>query len=521
MTAPSRPLGELLRLLEGRGMLRSLPGAASIRAETQIGAVTLDSRTATPGSLFVAVAGARMDGHDHAHDAVGAGAVAVVAERALPNLPVPQLLVPDARAGLALASAWLYGFPSLALGVIGVTGTDGKTSTSFMLRAMLESANLPTGLMSTVSAIAGGKVIGGSRATTPEAPVLQAALAAMRDAGDRWAVVESTSHGLAQQRVGEVAYDVAVFTNLSHEHLEFHRTFEAYRAAKRTLFERLAISDGNPDKGFGKWAVVNADDPTAADYADAAAAAGAQVLRYGGGSSADVRAERVSESAEQLLIGLRTPRWSGDVRLHMAGRFNAYNALAAVAVGEALALDPEHVRAGLESLTGVPGRMERINAGQPFTVIVDYAHTPESLAKVLDDLAPMAAAAGGGLICVFGSAGERDTQKRPMMGQVAGERCRLVVLADEDPRGEDRLSVLRDIAAGAISAGRHEGHDLHLVPDRREAIRFAFEDARRGDVVVLCGKGHEATIEMAEGALPWNEAQVARELLAELGYGAS
>jgi UDP-N-acetylmuramoyl-L-alanyl-D-glutamate--2,6-diaminopimelate ligase len=232
-----------------------------------------------------------------------------------------------------------------------------------------------------------------------------------------------------------------------------------------------------------------------------------------------VHATRLSDSAGGLVVGLRTPRWSGDLRLRMAGRFNAHNALAAMAVGEALGLDPDGMRSGLEGMLGVPGRMERIEQDQPFTVVVDYAHTPDSLAKVLDNLAPMAAAGGGGLICVFGSAGERDTLKRPMMGRAAGERCRLVVLTDEDPRGEDRGQILEDIAEGAREAGKREGQDLRLEPDRRAAIRLAFESARKGDVVVLCGKGHEASIEMAGRALPWNEAATAREVLAELGYG--
>ncbi|CAN5664395.1 UDP-N-acetylmuramoyl-L-alanyl-D-glutamate--2,6-diaminopimelate ligase [soil metagenome] len=515
-----RRLGELVRLLEARGMLRGF-AAGALSGDTVITAVDLDSRSVVPGSLFVAIPGARADGHEFAAAAAVAGAAVVIGERAIGGLAVAQLLVDDARAALALAAAWWHDFPSRSLGVIGVTGTDGKTSTAFMLRAMLEACGRPAGLLSTVTVIAGGQIIGGSRATTPEAPVLQAALAAMRDAGDDFAIVESTSHGLAQQRVGEVAYDVAVLTNLSHEHLEFHRTFEAYKEAKRRLFESLALSEANPEKGLGKWAIVNRDDALADEFTAAAESAGARVIGYGTDPAAQVHAARVAESAGGLTVGVRTPRWESNVRLQLAGRFNALNALAAVAVGEALDLDPAGIRHGLEGLAEVPGRMERIVAGQPFIVIVDYAHTPESLAKVLDNLAPTAAAAGGGLVCVFGSAGERDTLKRPMMGAVAGERCRLVVLTDEDPRGEDRLVILREIAAGAIDAGKAEGHDLLLEPDRRSAIRVAFENARRGDVVVLCGKGHEATIETADGSVPWNEAAVAREVLAELGYGTS
>jgi UDP-N-acetylmuramoyl-L-alanyl-D-glutamate--2,6-diaminopimelate ligase len=512
-------LGALVRLLEARGLLRTALPVGGVEGDLEITAVALDSRAVGQGSLFVAIRGGRADGHDFAAAAVAGGAVAVVAEHALAGLGVPQLLVSDSRAALALAAAWLHDFPSRSLAVVGITGTDGKTSTAFMVRAMLEACDQPTGLLSTVTVIAGGEVIGGSRATTPEAPELQHALARMLEAGDQFAVVESTSHGLAQQRVGEVAYDVGVLTNLTHEHLEFHRTFEAYKAAKRSLFDRLAVSESNPDKGLGKWAVINRDDPAAPEFADAAERAGARVIGYAVDQPAEVRATRVGEGAGGLVLGVRTERWGADLRLRMAGRFNAYNALAALAVGEALGLEPRRMRDGIEGLAGVPGRMQAIDAGQPFRVIVDYAHTPDSLAKVLDNLAPLAAATGGGLVCVFGSAGERDRLKRPMMGAAAGERCRMIVLTDEDPRGEDRLTILRQIAAGAREVGKREGHDMRLVPDRRSAIRLAFENAREHDVVVLCGKGHERTIEMADGALAWDEAQVAREVLAELGYG--
>jgi UDP-N-acetylmuramoyl-L-alanyl-D-glutamate--2,6-diaminopimelate ligase len=516
----SRSLGDLLRELEARGQLRSLlPVAGVSPAELQLTGVELDSRAVGPGDLFVAVPGARVDGHDFVPAAIERGAAAVLAERATPGTGVPQLLVPAARPALALAAAWFHGHPSRRLGLIGVTGTDGKTTTCYLLHAVLEAAGLPCGLLSTIETIAGGEVIARSRQTTPEAPELQANLAAMVAAGDRWAVVESTSHGLAQERTGEVAYDVGVLTNLTHEHLEFHRTPEAYRAAKRRLFERLAVGDANPDKGHGKWAIVNRDEDVAADFAAAAEQAGARVFGYGAAPDADVRPLAVEEDAGGLRVTIATPRWQEQVRLRLAGRFNVHNALAAVAVGEALALEPVAVRAGLESVTGVPGRMQRIDAGQPFTLIVDYAHTADSLAKVLDNLAPLAAAGGGGLICVFGSAGERDTAKRPMMGRVAAERCRLVVLTDEDPRGEDRLAILDEIAAGAEERGARRGQDLLLIPNRREAIRAALEQARPTDVVVLCGKGHESTIEVTDGVIAWDEAAEARRALLEMGFG--
>jgi len=514
-----RALGELIRQLEARGMLRTLLAGSTPPAEVRVRGVTHDSRLVQPGFVFVAIAGARQDGHDFVPDAVAQGAVAIIGERAVARAGVPQLLVERIRPAMALAAAWYFDFPSHHLGVVGITGTDGKTTTSYLVRAMLEASGRPTGLIGTIESLAGGTVTSTGRQTTPESTELQADLAAMVAAGDRFAVVESTSHGLAQDRVGEVAYDVAVLTNVTHEHLEFHKTLDAYRAAKRSLFERLAVSEANPEKGLGKWAVVNLDDPIGADYGAAWQKVGAKVVGYGTAGDAPVRAMSVDESPRGLRMTVVTPRGGLPLLLNLAGRFNVHNALAAVGVGEALGLEHDDIKRGLESVTSVKGRMQRIDAGQPFTVIVDYAHTPDSLAKVLDNLAPLAAAGGGGLVAVFGSAGERDTAKRPMMGRVAGERARLVVVTDEDPRGEDRQQILQEIAAGAEDTGKREGVDLLLVADRREAIRAAFEQARRGDVVVLCGKGHEQTIEMAHGSIAWDDPSVAREELAALGYG--
>ena len=451
-------------------------GAAD--ADPEVHGVALDSRAVTPGAVFAAARGERDDGHAHLDDAVARGAVAVLVEAPVAGLAVPQLVVAATRPAVAAAAAWSAGFPSRHLGVVGVTGTDGKTTTSYLVRAILEASGRPTGLAGTVDVIVGGEARGNpARTTTPEAPDLQALLAAMVAAGDGWAVLEASSHGLAQDRVGEVAWDVGVLTNLTEEHLEFHHTIEAYRAAKRRLFVALEVGQANPEKGFGKTAVLNLDDAAAVEFAAAAREAGATVIGYGAAAAAAVQLAGVRQDAHRLHVGVRTPRWHGELALRLAGRFNAHNALAAVAVGEALDLEPAAVRSGLEGVVGVPGRMERIEAGQPFVVVVDYAHTADALAKVLDELAPVAAAGGGALIAVFGSAGDRDRVKRPAMGRVAGTRCRLVVVTDEDPRSEDRLAVLEAIATGAEEAGRHRGQDLLLMPDRPEAIRAA--DRRR------------------------------------------
>jgi UDP-N-acetylmuramoyl-L-alanyl-D-glutamate--2,6-diaminopimelate ligase len=513
----------LVATLEARSQLRAVhPGPGGPLAAVQVRRVVMDSRIAGRGDLFVAVPGQHADGHDHVPAAVAAGAVAVVAERVTPVIGVPQILVPEARPALATTAAWSQGFPSADLGVVGVTGTDGKTTTCTLIRAVLEACGRPTGLVGTIEVIVGGRDLGNpGRSTTPEAVELQAHLAAMRDAGDRWAVVESTSHGLAQHRVGAVAYDVAVLTNVTSEHLEFHGTLEAYRAAKRRLFEWLAPGITNPEKGFGKHAVINLDDPVATDFAAAARDAGAGVVGYGADPEAIIRPVRVREDPSGMRIVVRTPRWEDEISVRLVGRFNVHNALAAIGVGEALGLEPQGVRDGLASVERVPGRMQRVDQGQPFRVIVDYAHTAESLATVLDHLAPLAAAGGGGLVAVFGSAGDRDRTKRPRMGRVAAERCKLVVLTDEDARSEDPDVILEEIAAGAERAGARRGHDLLLIADRRDAIGRALELAAPGDVVLLAGKGHEKSIERGSAVLPWDEEAAARDALAALGWAAA
>jgi UDP-N-acetylmuramoyl-L-alanyl-D-glutamate--2,6-diaminopimelate ligase len=521
-----RPLGDLVERLASEGRLRGArdggraTGSGAL-AGIPIRGVTHDSRAVVPGGLFVAVPGQHVDGHDFAEAAIRAGAAALLVERPL-DVAVPQLIVAATQPALATAAAWWYGDPSRDLAVVGVTGTDGKTTTSFLAVAALEAAGLRTGLISTVATRVGGlQEANAEHATTPEAPALQAALRAMALAGDGAVVVETTSHGLALERVGGIAYDAAIVTNVTHEHLEFHGTWERYRAAKLSLFERLAGPAKHAgDRPWPKAAIVNVDDPSAGLFAGVGQEAGARVLTYGTDAAADVRATGVEDDGRRLLVDYAAPSGSARLELRLAGRFNVHNALAVVALGEAWALDPAAVRTGLEGLDHVPGRMERIDAGQPFGVVVDYAHSPASLATVLDLLAPGAAARGGGLIAVFGSAGERDTAKRPQMGRIAGERCRLVVVTDEDPRGEDREAILDDIARGAEAAGRRRGHDLLLIADRRAAIAAAFEGARPNDIVLLAGKGHERSIIGPDGAQPWDEPSVARELLAELGLEA-
>ena len=518
--AAPRRLGELIERLGAEGRLPGSPARDAPLAASPVRGVTFDSRRVRPGWLFVAVPGAHVNGSDFVASAAERGAAAAIVEQPIPGLSLPQIVVDRVQAALATAACWWYGDPSRELGIVGITGTDGKTTTSFLAAAVLRSAGIPTGMVTTAG-IAVGDVesLNPEHVTTPEAPQLQRMLRAMVRTGDEAAIVETTSHGLALERVGGVAYDVAIFTNLTHEHLEFHGTFQAYREAKLSLFERLA---GGAAKSLSRaWpatAIVNRDDAAAPLFEAAAAAAGARTISYGEAASAEVRATSVAEDARSLRFEVATPRWRGSLTLQLAGRFNVHNALAAIALGEALDLDPESVRAALAGVRGVPGRMERVDCGQPFGVIVDYAHSPASLEKVLDMLSELAAARGGGVIAVFGSAGERDVQKRPMMGLVAGRRCRLVILTNEDPRNEDPDAILEQIAAGVEAAGLRRGEDLRCIVDRDEAIAVAFQEARPGDWVLLAGKGHERSIITAAGPQPWSERAAAERALESLGY---
>jgi UDP-N-acetylmuramoyl-L-alanyl-D-glutamate--2,6-diaminopimelate ligase len=514
--AGNKPLQELIDRLEARHLLNVVMGPA---AGDVVTGIALDSRQIVPGSVFVAVPGEHVDGHDFVAAAARNGAVAAIVERPVRDTAIRQIVVKRSAAALAWAAGWWYGDPSYEIGVIGVTGTDGKTTTSFIATSVLEAGGISTGLITTAEMKIGVHwAANPEHVTTPQAPALQRAVRAMVVAGNHAAIVETTSHGLALERVAGIAYDIGIFTNLTHEHLELHGTFEAYREAKTSLFGRLGEVTKSLDGSWPRTGIVNADDASAPYFEAAARSRGARLIRYGLGDGAEVRAVDVQDVEGRPAFEVRTPRWRGRIALPLIGRFNVHNGLAAIALGEALELDPQSIRRGVEGASGVPGRMERIDCGQPFGVIVDYAHSPASLTTVLDQLGSLARARGGGVIAVFGSAGERDVKKRPMMGRIAGERCRLVVVTDEDPRGEDREAILAEIGAGAEAAGKHRGDDLLLIADRREAIVAAFERASPGDVVLLAGKGHEQSIIMAAGSLPWDEKTEALAALARMGY---
>lgn len=398
----------------------------------------------------------------------------------------------------------LMGFPARGLKIIGVTGTNGKTTTSFMIHRMLVSAGYKTGLMTTVAYGAGENLHPQvEHMTTVSVPLLLRRIKQLRGEGIEWLVLETTSHALAQNRVWGIPYSIAVMTNVTHEHLDYHGTYEKYLAAKVKLF-RLTASN----KGGLRTGIVNADDPHAKDFISVVPRA----VTYGLGQ-ADVRAASYRSDAHGSHIQVSTARGSYGLDCHMPGSFNISNALAAVAVGEVIGLSHDQIAAGIEKLEGVEGRMDTIEAGQDFGVIIDFAHTPDSFEKLLPAVKKVTQ---GRLIVLFGSAGRRDEAKRGVQGALAGEYADIIVVSEEDDRDVDGVEIMNQIAAGAEQAGKTRDKDLFLIHDRTQAIGYALSLAQKGDTVLLLGKGHEKTIERADGVHPWNEAEVVKSALTQL-----
>lgn len=492
---------------------------AAAGAEVQDGAdlevrhLVYDSRQATPGSLFVAIKGFHRDGHDHVADAARRGAIAVVAERPV-QAEVRVAIVPDSRAALADLAAELFDHPTRRLKLAAVTGTDGKTTTVHLVSDVLEAAGERTGFATTVDFKVLDHVWANeTRQTTAEAVEIQEFFAELAVAGGTWGVLEATSHSLALRKLRGCDVDVAVFTNLSPEHLDFHRDLQSYLEAKAILFSELLR--GDEKGGQPKTAVLNADDPHWRYLADRAAPA--RIVTYGIDALADVQGTVSREDAGGSRVEVNAFGSRVQLDLPLVGRFNVHNALAACAAGLAAGGTLEKARDALAATRPVAGRMERIEGDQPFTVIVDYAHTPASLEKVLALLRPLTT---GRLIAVFGSAGERDRSKRPVLAEIASRFADLFVITQEDPRLEDHAALLREIEAGAIAAGKKRGEDYLVIDDRADAIATAIARAEPGDTVVLCGKGHERSIIDGEEKRPWNEADVAREALRGRGHAA-
>ncbi len=475
-----------------------------------------DSRQIAPGEVFAAIRGYCSDGNDFIEKARARGASAVISERPpAADSGTAWVQVREARRALAQAAANWYGRPSRDVECIGITGTNGKTTTAFLAESILRTAGWHTGLLGTIEYRLGGAVLP-SPHTTPESLDLQAFLAQVRRLGAsgerKAAVMEVSSHALALERTWGCRFAVAVFTNLTRDHLDFHGSFEAYAAAKRRLFE--GAGEGPP-----RFAVVNADDPAGDSML---AGDRGQAIRYGLAPRADFRCAgyRLTAAGLELQVEAKLPAPAAfQLRSPLVGRVNVYNLLAAAAAAYALGTRPEAIAAGIAALPRVRGRFERVAAGQPFEVIVDYAHTPDALRNLLK-LARELLQGGprpGRLLCVFGCGGDRDRGKRPQMGKIAGEEADIAVLTSDNPRSEKPEAILAEIEAGMDGTGAQR----QVESDRRAAIRRALGEARPGDLVVIAGKGHETEQIIGGAHLPFDDAEVARALLAELGWAAN
>jgi UDP-N-acetylmuramoyl-L-alanyl-D-glutamate--2,6-diaminopimelate ligase len=465
--------------------------------DVRVTGLCTDSRRAAPGDLFFAADGHRDDGLRYAEGAVERGAVGVVASRRVTLPPGAALVrVDDVVAAKARLADRFFGRPSQRLDVVGITGTNGKTTTSFMLRSMLTMDGRDAGLVGTLGAYLGQRHEPLAN-TTPDAVDLQRLMARMVDENYAAAIMEVSSHALVQRRVAEIAFDVGVFTNLTPDHLDYHGSMDAYGAAKGRLFEMLS-EDGT--------AVLNAADPQSRIYRMQTKA---RVLQFALNAPADVRGDILRLDADGSVFGVHAPEFGLDLRVtsRLVGRHNVENALAATTAALALGLPPHAIATGLQGLTAVPGRLEPVDCGQDFRVLVDYAHTPDALEKVLDLLRPLTR---GRLTVVFGCGGDRDRSKRPLMARaVAAAADRLIVTSD-NPRSEDPEAILDEVFTGLTPADRAR---TVREPDRREAIRRACAAARGGDIVLIAGKGHETVQILGERTLPFDDRQVAREVL--------
>jgi UDP-N-acetylmuramoyl-L-alanyl-D-glutamate--2,6-diaminopimelate ligase len=449
-------------------------------ASTDVTAITHDSRAVVPGSLFCCVPGAHVDGHKFAGQAVNAGAVALLDERVVP-VAATQVVVAEARAAMAPVAAAFYGHPSRHMQVVGVTGTNGKTTTVHLLGSIFEAAGRPARLIGTLT---------GER-TTPEAPELQGRLGDFRDEGAKAVAMEVSSHALALHRADAVWFSVAVFTNLSQDHLDFHETMEDYFAAKARLFDPSRAAVG----------VVNVDDPHGRLLFESAPV---PMVSF---SLADASAVRVGPTESSF-------RWRGEeVRLSLGGRMNVANALAAATAADQLDVSTADIARGLSTAPPVRGRYEPVRAGQPFAVLVDYAHTPDGLEQLLRSVRETVQ---GRLLVVFGAGGDRDRDKRPAMGEVATRLADEAVLTSDNPRSEDPGAIIDAVRAGAQPAGV-----LRVEPDRRAAIAYAVGRAQAGDVVVIAGKGHETSQQFGDRSVPFDDRAVAQEELERLGWSGS
>jgi UDP-N-acetylmuramoyl-L-alanyl-D-glutamate--2,6-diaminopimelate ligase len=496
---------KLRELIEGAG-------AAVVRGDdgVEIADLAYDSRRAGPGTLFFCVVGERADGHEYAAGAVERGAAALVVERPLPELDVPQAVVADARAAMAPIAARFRGDPTAGLRVVGVTGTNGKTTTAFLIRDVLEAAAIQCGLLGTVKRVVGAVEEEVER-TTPEAIDLQATFRRMLEGGDRACSMEVSSHALALYRVDAIHFELALFTNLTQDHLDFHGDMEDYFRSKRMLFEMgPAVAVVNVDDPYGRRLAADFDCLTFSAQGEAADFSARSVSFDASGARFTVAVSPTGLEAEHEA----TFRPVGEIELHvpLPGHFNVANALGAFAATTALGVDPRTAAAGLARAGRVPGRFEPVDEGQGFTVLVDYAHTPDSLENVLRAARRLTE---GRVITVFGAGGDRDRDKRPKMGRAGAEGSDLAIVTSDNPRSEAPEAIIAEVLAGIDERG-----GVEVEPDRRAAIALALERARPGDSVVIAGKGHEPGQEFENGRkVPFDDREVARDALRALVGG--
>lgn len=471
--------------------------------ETVLRGIASDSRKVRTGQLFICLTGSRTDGHLFARDAAERGAVAFVAEREL-DIDAPQLIVKDSRHAAAVIADHLYRHPSHEVKVIGVTGTNGKTTTTYLIEQILNDRRRPAGVIGTIEWRYGGRSFEVS-GTTPHSIELHRYLGEMRDAGIEYCAMEVSSHALAQGRVKGCRFRTAVFTNLTQDHLDYHLTMESYAEAKGLFFSRLG-NEYPPTGEQRSYAVLNADDEASAYFARMTAA---EVVTYGIERPADVSASHIRITAQGTTFRLSTFRGEADVTLQLAGKFNVYNALAATAAALLEGIQLADIKGSLEAIPGVPGRIESVSAGQSFAVIVDYAHTPDGLENVLKAVREFA---DKRVICVFGCGGDRDRRKRPIMGAIAARYADCVLVTSDNPRTENSYAIIEDIAAG-LPIGENSGKNYELIADRKAAIQKAVEMASPGDVVLIAGKGHENYQEIDGVKHPFDDRSVARDAI--------
>ncbi|TCW37557.1 UDP-N-acetylmuramoyl-L-alanyl-D-glutamate--2,6-diaminopimelate ligase [Laceyella sacchari] len=476
----------------------------------EITGIQMDSRLVKPGDLFVAVRGFTVDGHQYVSAAIQNGAAAVMVESPVDS-DVPVIMVPDSRRALAVVAAEYYRHPTRELKLIGITGTNGKTTTSYLIEKLLGDAGHPAGVIGTVQMKIGDKIFP-AKHTTPEAHDLQKGFRMMRDEGCEYSVIEVSSHGLALGRTRGSQFHIGVFTNLTQDHLDYHKTMEEYRQAKGLLFSQLG-NRYTSEPGENAFAVLNADDEASAYYA---AITPAQVVTYGIDRPADVRASNIRITGRGTAFTLETFRGSCEITLQLIGKFNVYNALAAISVGLIEGLPLAEIKRSLEQIPGVNGRFEPVHAGQPYTVLVDYAHTPDSLENVLTTIREFAQKK---VTCVVGCGGDRDRTKRPLMARIAAKYSDWTIFTSDNPRSEEPEAIIEDMLAGIDPAERDK---VVTIADRRQAITEAIRLAEPGDIILIAGKGHETYQEIQGVRYDFDDRQVAREAIearAEGGNG--